>query len=30
MNSFQWYQKRVYKLNQDYDETDYEKAFHRA
>lgn len=30
INTFQWYKERVYKLNEDYDETDYEAAFHRA
>ena len=30
INTFQWYKKRVYKLDEDYDVTDYEAAFHRA
>src|SRR5690554_4572121 len=30
INTFQWYKKRVYKLGEDHDVTDYEAAFHRA
>ncbi|MFW5856076.1 MAG: thiamine pyrophosphate-dependent enzyme [Bacillota bacterium] len=30
INTFKWYKERVYKLDKDYDVTDYEVAFHRA
>jgi 2-oxoglutarate ferredoxin oxidoreductase subunit beta len=30
INTYQWYQKRVYKLSEEYDETDYEAAIKKA